>query len=515
MSTSTLEASRQQLFVSFLRLDKMLVAAGWHATSPWFLGELMRFTQASVLSWVMEIGRRGGKSSFLCRLGVCQAVYGDWEVPPGDTGVIAVVSVSLAEAKRRLKTIADILDVIGEPHSVTAECVRLHRRPCEFRALACSLSGVVGFTALAILADEVAGWRDDSGANPARTVLEKLGPTTATIESAFQVLSSAPDSVQTLHHERYLEGDTEYQITSNAPTWIANPTITEEQTHALEPNERVWLREYGAVASEHQNEPVFSRDSIVRALADNIDRGRPVGKRVCCLDPSSGTGGDAFAFLVGGWNEREDGTRCICVDAAEGVRGPFAHYIRPDEIVRSRVRTMCCAYNASQVYSDQHLAEWVESECKLLSLDFQSFPFTYDSKQDAVRKLALMLDQNQLVLPAGNNWLRKELLAFTEKHSRSGKTSWEGKGRKHDDLVSALLILMIVDSKGLLEGGPSHRLKRRDPAPHAGSPLESYDQVTARPAGINALSLDTFGHRSQVRQYVRSQFDRKDGEGGF
>lgn len=39
-------------------------------------------------------------------------------------------------------------------------------------------------------------------------------------------------------------GDTDHQLVSFAETWLANPTISEEQTHALEPDERVWSREY-------------------------------------------------------------------------------------------------------------------------------------------------------------------------------------------------------------------------------------------------------------------------------
>jgi hypothetical protein len=469
----------------------MLVNSGWHPTSPWFLKELLRFVGAVVTSWVMCVGRRGGKSSFLCRLAVAQAVFGEWTVPQGDVGVVAVVSVSLAEAKTRLKTIRDILDSISEPYSATAESIRLHRRPAVFRAIACSLSGAVGFTALAILCDETAGWRDDTGSNPAREVIDKLGPTMLTVPSSFMVLSSAPDSIHTLHHERFLQGNNEHQIVSHGASWIANPTITEEQTHQLEPNERVWEREFAAIASEHASDPVLNKEAVLRALSDNVDRGRPIGKRVVCLDPSSGTGGDAFTYIVGSWNERADGTKVICVDEANGQRGPFHAFIRPDEIIRSRVRTMCCAYGASEVYSDQHLAPLVEAECKLLNLDFRSFPFTHENKQDAVRKLALMLEQDKLVLPRGNGWLRQELLGFTEKISKGGKTTWEARGKKHDDMVSALLILMICDSKGLLEGGPSWKLKRRDPPPRAGSPLESYGRPSS--PRLDSLQMNSSG----------------------
>jgi hypothetical protein len=139
----------------------------------------------------------------------------------------------------------------------------------------------------------------------------------------------------------------------------------------------------------------------------------------------------------------------------------------------------------------------VEAECKLLSLDFKSFPFTHESKGDAIRKLALMLEQDQLVLPRGNGWLRGELLGFTEKLSKSGKTTWEARGKKHDDMVSALLLLMICDSKGLLEGGPSWKLKRRDPPPRSGSPIENFNRPSSR---LDGLQLDAFGRPVGLRR---------------
>lgn len=492
--TPTLDAARQRLLLSFLQLDKLLLAAGWHATGQFFASELLRLAQACVTAWVLVVGRRGGKSSFLCRLGVAQACYGEWTVPPGDVGVVAVVSVSLAEAKQRLKTVKDILDAIGEPHTATSERIRLKNRPCEFRALACSLQGVVGFTAIAILADEVAHWRDDTGSNPAREVMAKLAPTMATVPSAFMVLSSSPASIQTYHHERTLQGNDEQQIVSHAPSWVANPTLTEEQTRELEPNQRIWEREYAAIASEHSAEPVFRKDDILRALAEDTDRGRPVGARICVLDPSTGTGGDAFCFAAVGWNERADGTKVLSIDQFDGQRGRFATTTSPQLIVRKRVNSLCVVHRISHVYSDQHLAPLLEEECRVLGYRFKALPWTHENKADAVNKLALMLSQGQIVLPSGNGWLRKELMHFTEKTSRSGKRTFSAKGKRHDDAVSCLLLAVRLDSVGLLEGSITERVRRNDPPPRAGSPLQSWNQVGYKPQPIAGVRIGSDGH---------------------
>src|SRR5690606_30550968 len=139
------------------------------------------------------------------------------------------------------------------------------------------LQGVVGFTAIAIFCDEVAHWRDDTGSNPAREIVDKLAPAMATTSpSAFMLLASAPDSVNTYHHERFSSGDNEQQIVTHAPTWVANPSLTEEMCRQLAPTDRVFRREYAAEAQEQGSEPVFSKDAIMRALHRSTDRGRPI-----------------------------------------------------------------------------------------------------------------------------------------------------------------------------------------------------------------------------------------------
>jgi hypothetical protein len=69
----------------------------------------------------------------------------------------------------------------------------------------------------------------------------------ATQPFAFEVCSSSPWGTDDYHAELFDQGDTDHQLTSFAPTWIANPTITEERTHELEPDEKIWSREYAAI----------------------------------------------------------------------------------------------------------------------------------------------------------------------------------------------------------------------------------------------------------------------------
>jgi hypothetical protein len=63
-----------QFLATYDRLDAALVKAGWPATSPWWRAELERFIRSGKRRWVIRVGRRGGKSSTLCRVAICQAI---------------------------------------------------------------------------------------------------------------------------------------------------------------------------------------------------------------------------------------------------------------------------------------------------------------------------------------------------------------------------------------------------------------------------------------------------------
>lgn len=500
---ASLARARQRLVLAYLRLDQALVAAGWHPTSAWWLRQLTRWAATGARQWVICVGRRGGKSSFLARLAVAQALFGECEAPAGDTLVCAFLSVKLEEAKARLKTVREILEVIGESCSFTADKVRLPHRSLEFRALAASEKSAVGFTACLIVADELATW-EEHGATAAQ-VLDKIAPSMGTVPQAFLVASSAPAGTTTHHHRLVLEGDTDYQIVSGpVASWIANDSLTEEQCRALASSEVVFDREWRGIASDNSTAPALDREAILYALSAKVPerQAHQIGRYVIATDLATGTGGDAAVWLAAAWHQTASGDRVLVVAAADGQRGPFAHTTTPGEIVRTRVKATARAYDAEHVFGDGHLAPLAEEACRDVGLRWTAFGITADAKADAVAKLALMLTNRQLILPIEHGWLRRELLAYQAKVSKTtGKTRYEGRGRQHDDMVGALIVLMLADSRGLVEGSIGARIKRRDPLPFAGGKLESWGW--ARPptsAGAPQVVIDQATGRAYVRR---------------
>ncbi|NOU30979.1 MAG: hypothetical protein HOO96_24030, partial [Polyangiaceae bacterium] len=190
----------ERVFERFLALDAHLVTKGFPATSPWWKETIRRWLTSGKRQLVARVGRRGGKSSTLTRLGVVLALFGEHQVPPGDVGTVAVVSVSRSEANQRLRLIKAVLDGLGEPYAPTDGGIELERRPFAFRIFTCSIGAVSGFTAVAVIADEVSKWRAaDDGANPAKEVLGSIRPTMATMPNARIVLSSSPFGFEDEH----------------------------------------------------------------------------------------------------------------------------------------------------------------------------------------------------------------------------------------------------------------------------------------------------------------------------
>ena len=235
-------------------LDATLVLAGFPPTSPWWRSRIARFLTSGRSRWVLRVGRRGGKSSTLSRLLCAWMLWGPWTIPPGDTAMIAIVSVDREEAAKRLVTIVAILEALGVTHEKKAQAYEIHvpERRAAFAVKTCSLTGTVGFTSIAIFCDEQAKWNTkEDGANPAAQVMATLRPTMLTQPLAFEIDCSAPWGTDDYHAKLCADGDTAAQIYDHGATWEANPSpeATKERTRELEPDETEWKRAYGAIPS--------------------------------------------------------------------------------------------------------------------------------------------------------------------------------------------------------------------------------------------------------------------------
>jgi hypothetical protein len=337
---------------------------------------------------VVRAGRRAGKSSTFSRLGVVEAIYGQHDVPPGDLGTVGVVSTRRDEAAKRLRTITAILDVLGEkyrPLPGGAIGVELVGRRRAFQVFAASIAGVSGFTGIFILCDEVAKWLDsDTGANPATEVLASVRPTMATQPNARIALSSSPMGRLDAHFDAFEEGDNALQTVDWFSTWEANPTLTEQDTRALEPDESTWLREYKAIPQSEAESALLAEtliDAAVRRPPMLWDLPPMPGHAyVATIDPA--TRGNAFTLIVA--TRGPDLVRRIAL--AREWRGSPSSPLRLDEVF-AQIALLVRPYGITHVHTDQFAADALTEIAWRSKLGLVVEPWSMTTKREAYEEL--------------------------------------------------------------------------------------------------------------------------------
>jgi hypothetical protein len=431
----------EQFLAKLWALDDLLVSRGFHRTPEWWRTHISRFVHALaggnarkagklVRRWVIRAGRRSGKSSTLARLAIAWWKWGEWSVPAGDIGVIAFVSVSKDEASARLRTIAAILSAMGEPYVERGDEIETTgARRALFKVYAASAKFGVGFTGLAIVGDEVSRWESrETAANPAAEVIGSMAPSLATQPYGWLVLSSAPWSTDDYHAERFDAGNTDDQIVSFGPTWVCNPTISEAQTHALEPDPRTWQREYAAEPGHTLSAALDDAD--VQACFRTAPR--DIANGFVTIDASS-LRNDAFTWLGGGSTSQG----LLVVTAAGGWEDSELRRVSMHDVVAAISRE-AQARGTSAVFGDQREEAALRALFAEQSIALRSYAWSEPSKDTAMQLLRRLMRERLLVLPAHDR-LRRELRTMKARLLPSGRTRYETNGL---DYASALITLM-------------------------------------------------------------------------
>ncbi len=424
----------------FDSLDRALQAKGFPATSPWWRARIRAFYRTGKRRFITRVGRRGGKSSTYCRLAVIEAIYGQHVVPPGDVGVVAIISARRPDALERLRTIKAILEAIGVAYSEKGDTVELRAKAVVFAVFTASIAGVSGFTSIFVLCDEVAKWRDsDTGANPAAVVISSVAPTMATQPNAKMILSSSPMGLLDAHADAYALGDTPHQMVAHATSWEANPTLSEASTRADEPDEMVWLREYAAIPQAEAETSVFTAallEKNTRALVGDV---APDDRHtyVATIDPA--TRGTAWTLSVGCLTDGQ--VRRIAL--TREWRGTKAKPLVPREVFRE-IADLLRPYRLAHLHSDQWSEDTLRESARLTGLALLVTPWTAGLKADCYDALKTLAQESKLDLPA-SNVVRSDLLGIRQKLTRNG-IAYElaSQGPRHSDYAPCIAMCVSM-----------------------------------------------------------------------
>ncbi len=425
----------------FVAVDRVLVARGFPATSPWWFRTIERWYRSGKRQAVLRVGRRGGKSSTLSRLAVVEGLYGKHKIPPGDIGVVAVISTRGPEALERLRTITAILDTLGvryRPSKGNVDGVELVDQPIAFRVHVATIAGVSGFTGVFVLCDEVSKWKDaDTGVNPASEVIKSVRPTMLTQPNARIVLSSSPMGMLDAHYDAFEEGETALQTRAHAPSWVANPTVTEAETRALEPDETVWAREYAAVPQSESERSLLSSALVERAAGRWVHHEpSDLHRYVAVIDPAVTR--NAWTLVVATLDA--DMTRRVVL--TREWQGSKSKPLGIEATFRE-IKTALEPYRISHVVSDQFSAHAYRELAAKAGVLLHIENWSQALYRDAYELLRTLLVEDKLVLP-NDAQFKQDLLGVRVKLTRAGEVyDLEERGTRHSDFAPPTAMAML------------------------------------------------------------------------
>lgn len=431
-------------------MDAELEAKGFPPLSPWWGEQIERFyLHPTALNAVFRVGRGGAKSTTAVKIAVAEVLFGEWDVPPGERHYFVFVSENKDEAAGRLRLIASYLEALAVEHERVGDCIDLADLPLGFRVLAARIGAVSGPRAIGWCADELAKWKSaDSNANPAPEVLTSLRAMTVTHPAARTLRISSPVGPSDEHYKAVARGDTEDQIVGIAPTWIANPSVTEAETRKLERDPRMWSREYAAIPASAEC-PAFHADLVTEAFRD-VGNVASQWAPILVIDPSA-RGSDPFAWAVVR-AVRQFGTGPEARVLHFSQFGSMPAGTRAEAIL-TRVCDVARLVGASLVVSDQFESNALEALFRQRGMRFKALDWTSKSKPDAVLRVRRWLADRCVVFD-DDPQLRTELLGYEERVTDNGIRYSDRKDGHHFDRLSCVLTAALADEASLIDGSP-------------------------------------------------------------
>jgi hypothetical protein len=405
-------------------------------------------------AWVVA-GRRSGKSFISALIAVFLACFRDYRphLAAGERAMILLIAADRNQAQVIFKYIQGFLTsnplLTSMVESDRAESIDLSNR-VTIQVATCSYRSIRGFTAAAVLADEVAFWARDDGSNPASEVFRAVRPALTTIPGSLLLCISSPYArsgpLYEAHKAHYGQDGADVLIWQ-ASTTAMNPTIDRELINrdlAKDPEaaRSEWLAEFRSDLESYLTQ------EAIEAAAVQGRRELPPAPGVyyrAFVDPSGGRG-DAAALAIA----HVEGGKAV-LDVVR--RYPAPH--DPAVVVGEMARTLW-AYRVYAVMGDRYAGAWPEQEFRKHGIRYEA------AVQD---KSGLYLEFLPRVLSGGvelldDQVLIRELAALERRTRSSGRDMVDHPPRGHDDLANAVAGVCVL-AAGVVSGPIEYRTVER------------------------------------------------------
>jgi hypothetical protein len=412
--------------------------------------------------WLIA-GRRAGKSFIVALLAIYLSLFREYRLSPGEVGTLIILAADKKQARVIKRYVAGLLrsapllkdEIVCE----TAESIEL-RNGLVIEIFAASFRSTRGYTAIGVIAEELAFWRNEDSANPDTEIIAALKPSLATTGGLLIALSSPYARRGELYknfRRHFGAKDGDPVLVWKADTRTMNPEVPQSIIdEAYEEDASRAAAEYGA-EFRSDVETFISREALDACVVPGrteVPRVAGVSYRAF-LDFAGGSGGDSATLAIA-HVEKRDGVVVCVIDAIRERKPPFS----PDSVCEE-FAALIKNYGIARAISDKWGGLFPIEGMKKRGVRVEP---SAKAKSDLYRELLPLINSGRCELPDDKK-LIAQLAGLERRTARGGKDSIDHPPGAHDDLANAVAGVLTLD------GGPTPRVRRFDLTPEEESIL--------------------------------------------
>lgn len=384
-------------------------------------------------AWVIA-GRRGGKTLIAAVLAVYVAAFRNFRqhLAPGEQAVVMLLAADRKQARVAFRYVRGFVREIPMLRAMveneTAERIEF-TNGSVVEIHTSNFKSVRGYSAAAVIADEVAFWpADEASASSDVETINALRPALANLPGSLLIGISSPYArrgVLWQQHRAHFGKDDSRVLVWKAPTRRMNPGIDERIIdEAYEADPAAASAEYGA-EFRSDVESFVAREAVESCVIPGRHELPPVPgvSYVAHMDPSGG-GADSFTLAIG---HREQGRTVI--DCLRERKPPF----RPQDVVEEYAAELK-RYGCRRVTGDRYAAEWCASAVRAAGILYHHCE---KPRSDLYRELLPVLNAGEVEL-LDHPKLIAQICGLERRAGRGGRDSIDHAPNSHDDLANVV-----------------------------------------------------------------------------
>jgi hypothetical protein len=415
-------------------------------------------------------GRRSGKSRLSSTIAVYLAIFHDWQryLAPGEVAHVFVVAVDRFQAGACLNYIKGLLEQAAPDliEKVTSDSVVLTNR-VTVDVRACNFKTGRGHACAAIIADEIGYWSDDSGANPAKEVINSLLPTL--LPGGMLIAASTPRQRWGYLFEQF-EAHWGKQddpvLILRGETSILNPTYSQDTINELIASDPAFRAEYLCEWRSDLEQWLPREILLLASTGPALSLPDPAHRPYFCgIDPSGG-GHDSYAAAICHVSGEQ-----IIVDRVEERFSPL-----DPAVVTEEFATIMKAYGVKRTKSDRYAGMWPTSAYAKHGVVVE---INDQSASELLLELGALIRMGRVVLPESDRLLT-QLTQLERKVRSGGHDVVEAPTGGYDDLACALASAVVEAARGRVWTLEEQNARLPSIGHHASERVMSPDMAAAR-----------------------------------